>query len=93
MDKLFENVGGNQFKVISEDVWPAGGIDASGYEKAEKERVKGMHGEKDMSNSEEKLTFINGENSECGCEMESKSGGGQYSDAVYIRLCHIHKSK
>lgn len=102
MDRLFENVVNNQFKLRTETMdWEPdehSTIDPNDrWEKvpqSSKYVAPKGHDETDMSNSSsEKLTFINGENSNCGCEMESKSGDGQYSEAVYIRLCHIHKSK
>lgn len=37
-----------------------------------------------------KLTFINGRPAMCGCQVEYSSGGGEYSDVIYVTLCAKH---
>ncbi|OZO23785.1 hypothetical protein CGU43_16470 [Pseudomonas aeruginosa] len=37
-----------------------------------------------------KLTFINGGPAMCGCQVEYSSGGGEYSDVIYVTLCAKH---
>lgn len=37
-----------------------------------------------------KLTFINGSPAMCGCQVEYSSGGGEYSDVIYVTLCAKH---
>ncbi|MGU0648890.1 hypothetical protein ACSEU7_27130 [Pseudomonas aeruginosa] len=37
-----------------------------------------------------KLTFINGRPAMCGCQVEYSSGGGEYSDVIYVTLCVKH---
>lgn len=36
------------------------------------------------------LTFINGRPAMCGCQVEYSSGGGEYSDVIYVTLCAKH---
>ncbi|HHX6654889.1 TPA: hypothetical protein ACVGKT_001069 [Pseudomonas aeruginosa] len=36
------------------------------------------------------LTFINGKPAMCGCQVEYSSGGGEYSDVIYVTLCAKH---
>lgn len=36
------------------------------------------------------LTFINGRPAMCGCQVEYSSGGGEYSDVIYVTLCDKH---
>ncbi len=42
---------------------------------------------------EEKITFVNGEPAKCGCQMEFSSGGGEYSDVLYVMPCPNHSPK
>jgi hypothetical protein len=42
---------------------------------------------KDEVMPEEKLTFVNGEPAECGCQMKFSSGSGDYSDVLYVMPC------
>lgn len=39
---------------------------------------------------EEKIVFVNSEPAKCGCKMEFSSGGGHYSDVVYVTPCQDH---
>ena len=39
---------------------------------------------------DEKITFVNGEPAKCGCRMEFSSGGGSYSDVLYVMPCAAH---
>lgn len=39
---------------------------------------------------EQKITFVNSEPAKCGCKMEFSSGGGHYSDVVYVTPCEAH---
>lgn len=36
------------------------------------------------------LTLINGRPAMCGCQVEYSSGGGEYSDVIYVTLCAKH---
>jgi hypothetical protein len=42
---------------------------------------------------EEKITFVNGEPAKCGCQMKFSSGGGDYSDVLYVMPCATHSPK
>lgn len=41
----------------------------------------------------EKISFVNGEPAKCGCLMKFSSGGGEYSDVVYVTPCAAHSPK
>lgn len=40
--------------------------------------------------SDQKITFVNGKPAKCGCKMEFSSGGGHYSDVLYVTPCEAH---
>ncbi|HCR1638175.1 TPA: hypothetical protein ONA83_003592 [Pseudomonas aeruginosa] len=44
----------------------------------------------EMAGVAAKLTFINGRPAMCGCQVEYSSGGGEYSDVIYVTLCAKH---
>ncbi|MFU7440438.1 hypothetical protein ACM730_14070 [Pseudomonas aeruginosa] len=44
----------------------------------------------DLAGVAAKLTFINGRPAMCGCQVEYSSGGGEYSDVIYVTLCAKH---
>jgi hypothetical protein len=42
---------------------------------------------------DEKITFVNGEPAKCGCQMKFSSGGGDYSDVIWVTPCTDHSPK
>ena len=42
---------------------------------------------------EEKIVFINGAPAKCGCKVNFSSGGGEYSDVLYVMPCAMHSPK
>ncbi|MCK5610348.1 hypothetical protein KAR91_51220 [Candidatus Pacearchaeota archaeon] len=40
-----------------------------------------------------KIAFVNNYPYPCGCKASFSSGGGEYSDVIYIELCEKHKPK
>lgn len=40
-----------------------------------------------------KLVFVNGKPAKCGCQVEYSSGGGEYSDVVYVSPCQQHSGR
>lgn len=44
----------------------------------------------DLAGVAANLTFINGRPAMCGCQVEYSSGGGEYSDVIYVTLCAKH---
>jgi len=42
---------------------------------------------------DEKITFVNGAPAKCGCQMKFSSGGGDYSDVIWVTPCPTHSPK
>jgi len=43
-----------------------------------------------MEAIQQKITFVNNAPAKCGCTMEFSSGGGHYSDVLYVTPCDAH---
>lgn len=41
----------------------------------------------------EEIVFVNSNPAKCGCTMRFSSGGGEYSDVLYVYPCKIHSDK
>jgi len=48
---------------------------------------------KSFDRSKADIVFINYGDAECGCSVAYSDGKGQYSDAIYIKLCGKHKKQ